>query len=119
MDYSNEQRQHLRYEVLDYALIYTDAEEPIRSVVVDIGLGGLQVRTREPIPNGTSCDLKIGNMEHPPVSIRGEVRYVQPVPGCELYSVGIRFLPESHQQRADVAEYVHSVFQRQAETLIS
>jgi len=119
MEKANDQRQHLRYEVLDYALIYTETEEPIRSVVVDIGLGGLQVRTRQSLPNGTPCNLKIGNMEHPPVSIRGEVRYVQPIAGCELFSVGIRFVPESHQQRADVAEYVHSVFQRQAETLIS
>ena len=122
MDINNgsDKRQYLRYEVLDYALVYSDAyDEPIRSVVVDIGLGGLQVRARQFLELGSIVLLKIGNMEHPPVTIRGEVRYNQGLPGSDLYSLGIRFMPESHEERTEVAEYVHSVFQRQADLLIS
>lgn len=122
MEYNNgsDKRQYLRYEVLDYALVYSECyDEPIRSVVVDIGLGGLQIRARQPLELGSLVLLKIGNMEHPPVTIRGEVRYNQAVAGSDLYSLGIRFMPENHEERTDVAEYVHSVFQRQADLLIS
>ena len=115
-----DKRQYLRYEILDYALVYGENyAEPIRSVVVDLGLGGLQIRCRENIPAGEIVNLKIGNMEHPPINIRGEVRYTQSVNNSDLFSVGIRFMPETHEDRIAMAEYVHAVFQRQADMLTS
>lgn len=115
----SEKRRDLRYEVLDYAMVYGPAEaEPIRSVIVDIGLGGLQIRSRAALPVGSICQLNIGNLDSHPIKIRGEVRHSQKVKDSDLYASGIKFLPETHDERSTVAEYVHSVFQRQADLLL-
>lgn len=113
-------RRYARYEILDYALVESDHfQEPIRSVIVDIGLGGLQLRSKVALPVGTQCLLKLGNMESAPVTIRGEIRHIQPVEGSDLVACGVKFVPENHEERSTVAEYVHSVFQRQADNLIN
>lgn len=113
-------RRYARYEILDYAMVVSDhITEPVRSVIIDIGLGGLQLRSRASLPVGSQCLLKLGNMESAPVTIRGEIRHITPVDGSDLFSCGVRFVPETHEERTTVAEYVHSVFQRQADQLIS
>ena len=118
MDIKADQRRYSRYEVLDYAIVDVDGDpEPIRSVIVDIGLGGLQLRAKKPLNVGTNCRLCVGNLESKPFEIRGEVRHAQQVTGSDLYAIGVRFVPENHDERTTVAEYVHSVFQRQADFL--
>jgi c-di-GMP-binding flagellar brake protein YcgR len=115
---NSDKRRYLRYEVLDYALVQVEGDSIAkRSVIVDIGLGGLQLRMRDELPLGTICILNVGNLEHQPVVIRGEVRHTAVVEGSDLFSIGVRFMPENHEQRSAVAEYVHSVFQRQADML--
>ena len=41
---NNDKRRYIRYEVLDCARVLVDGHDPFQSVVVDIGLGGLQLR---------------------------------------------------------------------------
>lgn len=114
----SEKRRDIRYEVLDYAMVYdTEGNEPVRCVIVDIGLGGVQIRSRGSLPVGGVCLMNIGNLDTTPIKIRGEVRHSQKVQGSDLYASGIRFLPRTPDERAVVAAYVHSVFQRQADQL--
>lgn len=113
-----DKRRYIRYEVLDYALAYTSsALEPLHVVIVDIGLGGLQLRSRKILTLGDKCKLHIGSPDHPPTVLVGEVRHSMPVPDSDLIATGIRFLPKTHDERLAIAEYVHTVFQRQCDLL--
>lgn len=101
-------------------MIYDDTRsEPYRAVVVDIGLGGLQVRSKEHLPVGDICKVCVGRDGRKPLELPGEVRYSKPVENTELIASGIRFLPDTHEQRVAVAEFVHGVFQMQGESLVS
>lgn len=113
-----DQRRFLRYEVLDYAVASSGANHlGFNAVVTDIGLGGLQLRARQGIVIGTPIRIQVGRLDLPPLTLRGEVRHCEMVPGSDLYSMGIRFTPEAHEERMAIAEYVHGVFQRQCDLL--
>lgn len=116
--FDNDKRRYIRYEVLDYACIRVDEGEAVHAVIVDIGLGGLQVRTRATFELGSLCTIEIGREDQAPMVFHGEVRHFAPVADTDLHGVGIRFKPKDHPERLAVAEYVHSVFQRQCELLI-
>ncbi len=103
---------------MEYALIYSDGcVEPIRSVVVDVGLGGMQVLARKQYPIGDKCSLQIGKADGSRLTVPGQVRFSQPMNGSGLFQTGLRFVPETHEQKSEVVEYVHHVFQRQADML--
>ncbi len=111
-------RRYERFEVLDYAMVHpTGGGEPFRSVVVDIGLGGVQLRSKEQLPIGEHCSLHIGREKNEPLVLTGEVRYSKPDAENGLFSSGFKFLPANHDERAAIASYVHSVFTRQGEIL--
>ena len=113
-----DQRRHVRYELVDFAMLETPScEEPIRCVVVDVSLGGIQIRSRIMLPVGEQCVLHIAQLGGKPFRIRGEVRHTAPVPGSELISSGFRFLPETHEDRIAIMEYVHGVFLRRSELM--
>ena len=120
-----EKRRYVRYELLDYAVLEPDASDANVSVVVtDIGLGGLQVRAKNELAKGTGLTVRIsmadapngpaGSEEH---RLPGEVRHAAPLPKTDLWAIGVRFTPRTHEERIAVAEFVHSVFRRQAESL--
>jgi c-di-GMP-binding flagellar brake protein YcgR len=114
-----DKRRYLRYDILDYVTLTLDStHNPINAVIVDISLGGLQLRSREHLPAGRLCTIRVGCADLPPLSIRGEVRHSSPVPDSDLFATGIRFMPESHADRMAIAEYVHEVFQRQCDELM-
>jgi hypothetical protein len=107
----------LRYEILEYGV----ATAPIHSdsfstVVTDIGLGGVQLRGRYQVPIGSPILVQIGRPKGR-LNLSGEVRHCLRVPDSELYCIGVRFMPESHEERLAIAEYVHDVFQRQCDLL--
>ncbi len=115
---ASDKRRFLRYEMLDYALAYVDGQEPIKAVIVDIGLGGLQLRSKELLPVGNICKIHIGNLQGEPLVLSGEVRHCSQVEDSDLIATGIRFCPENHKERLAIAEYVHGVFQRQCDKLL-
>ena len=86
-------------------------------MVVDISLGGLQIRTKDCLPLGREVRLKVARTESSPLIFRGEVRHSSLMPGSDLYASGFRFLPETHEERITIAEDVHDIFLRQAESL--
>lgn len=114
----HDQRRYLRYEVLHFATVFAEREEPFHCVVVDVGLGGLQYRTRRPLAIGTAVEVSIGRSEDvPPLIIRAEVRHCHTVPDSDLFAVGLRFIPGDQAERMAIASHVHDVFRRQCELM--
>ncbi len=91
----------------------------VNIVITDIGLGGIQIRSRHELISGTKCIVHVACMNGVTLELRGEIRHATSVPNSDLYSAGVRFIPENHQERMSVAEFVHQVFQRQADELAS
>jgi c-di-GMP-binding flagellar brake protein YcgR len=113
-------RRYARFEMLEYALVFfQNEEEAVRAVIVDIGLGGLQIRTRNLLPIGESCIIQVAVDDGDPLELRGEVRHSTQVADSEIYASGFRFVPETHEERMAIANYVHAVFLRQGERAVS
>lgn len=113
-----DKRRYVRYEILDYATI--EVEEPqsvFHAVIVDIGLGGLQLRTKAPLPVGCVARIRAANSEGAVLVLRSEIRHSMMLPDSDLFASGVRFVPETHDQRVMIAEYVHGIFQRQCDLL--
>jgi hypothetical protein len=103
--------------MLECAMVYQgDSTEPIRVMIADIGLGGVQLRSKEALPIGVPLVLHIGRDGADPFQIRGRVHYSHPGED-PMYVTGFGFTPETHEERVAVAEYVHSVFQNQFDAL--
>lgn len=115
---ASDKRRYLRYEMLDYALAYVDDSEAIKAVIVDIGLGGMQLRSKEALTVGAHCKVHIGRLHGDPIVLAGEIRHCGAVEDSDLFATGIRFCPENHEERLAIAEYVHGVFQRQCDKLL-
>lgn len=115
-----DKRRYARFEMLEYAMIYRDDDpEAETAVLVDISLGGAQTRSRHAMGVGEVCLLSIATGGSTPVSVTAEVRYCYPVKHSDLFAVGYRFMPETVEERMQLVNYVHEVFQRQGELLIS
>ena len=113
-----DQRRHVRYELVDFALLEAPSiDEPIRCVIVDVSLGGIQVRSKVALPVGCQAVLHIAQLGRRPLKVRGEVRHTEKIPGSELIASGFRFLPETHEDRIAIMEYVHAVFLRRSELM--
>ena len=114
----HDQRRYLRYEVLHFATVYAPASDPFYCVVIDIGLGGLQYRTRDPLASGTIVEVSVGRSDDtPPLVVRAEVRHCETIPQSDLYAVGLRFVPGDQAERMAIASHVHDVFRRQCELM--
>lgn len=114
----HDQRRYLRYEVLHFATVYAERAEPYYCVVIDIGLGGLQYRTRDPLAIGSVVQVSVGRSDDvPPLVVRAEVRHCQSIDNSDLYAVGLRFVPGDQAERMAIASHVHDVFRRQCELM--
>lgn len=120
MSQPQDSRLYARFELNECAMISREAqEEPYRTILVDIGLGGAQLRSKEPLPTGELLNLTLGRDGKPPVTLKGIVRYSHPTDEAESFVNGFKFAPETHAERVTIAEFVHEVFQRQWEILAS
>ncbi len=113
-----DKRRYLRYEILDYAVVQFQGIPSVNTVIADISLGGVQLRSKVEIPVNEICVVRVGCGESEPLGLRAEVRHCLPIPGSELFTSGLRFMPENHADRMAIAEYVHSIFQRQCDNLL-
>jgi hypothetical protein len=115
--YMHDNRRYARFEMLECAMLYVANErEPIRVMIADIGLGGVQLRSKEQVPCDQPLVLHIGRDAGDPLEIKGKVLYSHP--GEEpMFVTGFCFMPETHEERIAVAEYVHGVFQQQFDAL--
>jgi c-di-GMP-binding flagellar brake protein YcgR len=115
-----DKRRYARFEMLEYVMVYREHEvEPETAVLVDISLGGAQTRSRHSMEVGEVCLLAIATGNSSTVTVTAEVRYCYPVKHSDLYAIGYRFLPETVEERLQLVDYVHDVFQRQGELLIT
>lgn len=115
-----DKRQHARFEILDYALMHNGKcveENGTRAVLVDVSLGGFQLRSRTRFEPSDIFTLVIGRCEGSPVNVTAEVRYSVKVDDTDLYATGFKIRPEDNSQRIDWVDYVHAVFQSQGESL--
>lgn len=111
-------RRYSRFEILEYAMVYhPDGREPLSSVVLNVGIGGMQVLSRKQLQVGDICHVDLPKPDGTRMTIPSEVRFSGPFNGSGLFSTGMRFVPETHEQKADVVDFVHDVFQRQADQL--
>ena len=85
--------------------------------MVDVSLGGLQVRSRASFEEGSMLRLTVGRATDEPIVVVGEVRYSIPVEDSDLFATGFRVRPEDRAQRIAWVDYVHAVFQNQGELL--
>jgi c-di-GMP-binding flagellar brake protein YcgR len=114
----SDKRRHLRYDLVDFALLDADGlEHPIQCVIVDISLGGLQIRSKVSLPLGKQCVLRVARPKDRPIEIKGEVRHCQLMEESELFASGFRFLPDTREERMAIAEYVHEIFLRQTDAM--
>ena len=117
-----DKRDHARFELLEYALLGGSdgdaSSQPQRAVIIDVSLGGLQIRSRSTFEEGALMRLTIGRADDEPVAVIAEVRYSIPVEDSDLVATGFRVRPENKEQRIEWVDYVHAVFQRQGELLM-
>ena len=119
IDYSD-LRLYARFDLVECAVVYSESNpEPYRATLVDIGLGGVQLRSKEPMPVEEKLSLHLGQDAQEPLKICGIARYSKLDEKDGMYVTGFKFTPESHQERVAIAEFVHGVFQRQWEILAS
>lgn len=114
-----ERREYSRFDILEYAQLRRGDGHSGTCVIVDVSLGGLQIRTREPLVPGDQCQIAIGRGGIRPLTSKVEVRYVNRPQDSDLFSAGLRFLPCSSKERVAMVDYIHEIFRRQGETLLS
>lgn len=115
-----DKRQHARFEILDYALMHSvdnGAPSGTRAVIVDVSLGGFQLRSKSKFEAQNLYHLVIGRCDGSPINVTAEARYSVSIEGTDLYATGFKIRPEDNAQRIDWVDYVHSVFQSQGESL--
>lgn len=116
----SDMRLYARFEYAECAMVYEEnRSEPFRAMLVDIGLGGVQLRTKEDLPTEVPLSLQIGQDGKAPLELKGKVRYCYPEETEGMYISGFKFTPQTHEERVAIAEYVHGIFQRQWELLAS
>lgn len=108
-------RAYPRFDLLECAVLYREGSpDPFRAMIVDIGIGGVQLRTKENLPLNETLTLHIGQDGKKPIAVPGFVRYCHAsTEGDGIFESGFKFTPTTHAQRATVAEYVHDVFMGQ------
>lgn len=89
--------------------------------IVDIGLGGVQLRSQQLLPVDTKMVLGLSLPDGPTAKFVGSARYCNETQEHEAgkFTSGFKFYPETHKERVEIAEFVHAVFQRQWEILAS
>lgn len=114
MQSKSDLRLYARFEYVECAMIYeTEESEPYRAMLVDIGLGGVQLRSKDMLPLETPLQMRIGQDGKAPLVAKGLVRYCYSEGNDGMFVSGFKFYPETHEERVAIAEYVHGVFQRQ------
>jgi c-di-GMP-binding flagellar brake protein YcgR len=116
---NTEKRKHARFPIFEYALLYTNnSVNPARSLIVDISLGGAQLRCRQPCDEDEQGTLHISTSDGESLEIPVEIRYCYSVDNEDLFAVGVRFIPKGRAQKSKIVNYVHKLFLSQGESLL-
>lgn len=114
-----EHRKHSRFSILEYALLQLDKKPiSVRTLIVDISMGGAQLRSRTECKVGDKAYLIVGTFKDVPLKIPVTVRYCNTIDTGLLYAVGLKFSPKTKLQKAQVTNFVHNLFVTQGELLL-
>lgn len=114
-----DRREHCRFQMLEFARMNIDGQDETASVVTDISLGGLQVRSRNQYASGAIVDVSIGRGDLEPIRMKAEIRYSLPVKKSDLFATGLKFVGDKDAPDTKVwVEYVHQIFREQGEELV-
>jgi c-di-GMP-binding flagellar brake protein YcgR len=118
MQSKSDLRLYARFEYVECAMVYEEGNtEPYRAMLIDIGLGGVQLKSKDKLPVSIPLEMNLGQDDKAPLVAKGHIRYCYKDGEEDFYVSGFKFTPESHEERVQIAEYVHAVFQRQWQSL--
>lgn len=117
-DQSDNRREHQRFSLLEFARLKIGDVEETSSVLVDISLGGLQVRSRNQYPAGATVAVSIGRGDIEPITVQAEIRYSLPIKKSDLYATGLRIVGNGDDLTRKWVTYVHEIFKIQGEALL-
>ena len=106
-----ERREHARFDT-ELSVDYGSGETFLFSYISNISEMGIFIRSEDPLAVGTSLELRFGPKGEEPLSIAGEVVWVNPVraDGENLNpGMGIRFRDLSSEMRERVVGLVRSI----------
>jgi len=115
---SSENRVYKRWDIFEYALLKQNDEslsEP--AIIVDLSLGGLQVRGKRAYKEGEICEVSIIDDKDRQIVTNAEIRYSRPLPDSNIFVTGLRFAPGTTEERVSLVNYIHAKFQANADTL--
>ena len=106
-----ERRQHMRFGT-ELSVDYASGDTFLFAYITNISEMGIFIRSEDPAPLGTSLRLRFGAEDEPPLSLEGEVVWVNPIrtdgdnvnPG-----MGIRFRNLSLEMRERVVSLVRAI----------
>lgn len=108
----SESRRYKRWDIFEYALVYQEGQQLADpAIIVDLSLGGIQVRSRTQFPAGELCLISIAEDTESSITTHAEVRYSYVLPESDLYATGFRFTPGCIEQRIALVNYIHARFQ--------
>ena len=111
-------RLFARFDCAESARIQSDkVDKAFPAKVVDVGLGGVQLVSRDTVPVDQVMTLRIEREGTVVVKVAGKAKYCTEVHAQGGYVIGFKFMPETHEERVAIAEFVHGIFQRQWEIL--
>lgn len=113
-----DKRNSDRLEIFEYAIIEDQDSQTASAVIVDLSLGGMQVRTRDQFMTEESVRVQIYRSGLQPIIVKAEVRYCRNVDDDGMHAVGLRFRPEGMAQRIAIVDFVHGVFKLKGESLL-
>ena len=118
--YYSDRRRHQRFNTMEYAVMFPpDGSEPVTAVIIDISLGGMQVRSRSDLEAGTQFLVQIGCGGEAPITTAVEVRHSTRIPDTDLFAIGTRFLPGASEERMRLVQYIHDAFIKQVQLMVA
>lgn len=114
----NDRRAQTRHIVYEVATLQVEGDDAaLRGVLCDVGLGGAQIRLREPLVPGTVFVLAVGRDRETPLRIKSVVRYCRECDDSRAFAAGLEFLPQSEFDQMEVARYVRKTANRYLRSL--
>lgn len=97
---SNEQREHVRHKVSRVEVRVASQEAFRASYLRDLSMGGLFVRSRQPLAEGTQVVVELAVESQPPVKLKGEVARQEHDADGTARGFGVRFSTVDPETRA-------------------
>jgi len=119
-DSYKDMRLYARFELGETALLKSESNDGGFDIeIVDIGLGGVQLRSDKKLPVEVPTTIHIQRDPKTLLVLHGHVRYSNLCDGEKVYVSGYKFSPENMQERVIIAEFVREVFENQWQELAS